>query len=480
MGEAAQPPELTQRRSSADREKRRVALSSVVAAVFLTTIKLVVGLATGSLGILSEAAHSGLDLVAAGVTWIAVRVSGRPADQRHPYGHGKIENLSALAETALLLVTCVWIIFEAVERLFFRQVAVEASVWSFAIMAISIVVDVSRSRALARVAARYDSQALEADALHFSTDVWSSAVVIVGLGGVALSSRPGLEWLLKADAVAALGVAAIVVWISIRLGRRTVADLMDEVPPGLRDEVFRAARVTGVAEVVRVRVRRSGPSAFADITLAVEPGTSLERAHDIASATEAAVRLVHPGSDVVVHVEPAEQVHAAHGEDIPRIVRAVAARSALAVHDVHVHEVMGARSVELHLEVDPSLSVAAAHEQASGLERYLRLAIPGAGHIVTHIEPLYTAQTRAAAPEDEVPVLEVLKDLSRQTDVHFHAHSVSVRRVDGELSVSFHCGIDADTAITDAHAFTEQVEAALRARLPQLSRVIIHVEPLKG
>jgi cation diffusion facilitator family transporter len=262
---------------SAVREKRAVALSSVFAGVFLTVMKLVVGLMTGSLGILSEAAHSALDFMAAGVTWLAVRVSGRPADREHPYGHGKVENLSALFETVLLLVTCGWIIYEAIERLFFKQVTVEASVWAFAIMVVSIVVDLSRSRALSRMAQKYNSQALEADALHFSTDIWSSAVVLLGLVGVLLSTLPGLRWLLKADALAALGVAGIVVWVSIQLGRKTIANLLDEVPPGLLDGIVQAVRLPGVLDVGRVRVRRSGPEAFADVTLTVGREALLER-----------------------------------------------------------------------------------------------------------------------------------------------------------------------------------------------------------
>ena len=192
----------------AAREKRAAALSSVVAAVGLTSFKIIVGMLTGSLGILAEAAHSGLDLVAALVTFLAVRISDRPADDEHRYGHGKVENLSALFETFLLLVTCVWIIYEAIQRLFYKEVAVEVSAWSFVVMIVSIGIDFTRSRVLYRAAKTHHSQALEADALHFSTDIWSSSVVIVGLLGVLISKAfPSLAFLEKADAVAALGVA---------------------------------------------------------------------------------------------------------------------------------------------------------------------------------------------------------------------------------------------------------------------------------
>ncbi len=254
----------------AEREKHGAALSSVAAAVFLTSMKLVVGIITGSLGILAEAAHSGLDLVAALVTFLAVRVSGRPADREHTYGHGKVENLSALFETLLLLVTCVWIIYEALQRLLFKHVKVDASAWAFLIMGISIVIDISRSRLLYLVAKKYDSQALEADALHFSTDIWSSSVVIVGLGFVLLGERLQLPWLAKADAVAAMAVAGIVIWVSVQLGRRTVTALLDGVSATLVDDVTHVIKaVPGVVETQRVRVRRSGPEAFADVQVSV-------------------------------------------------------------------------------------------------------------------------------------------------------------------------------------------------------------------
>ena len=194
--------------SNPEHEKSAAALNSVAAAVFLTGIKVVVGLCSGSIGILAEAAHSGLDFIAALVTYIAVRTAGRPADAEHLYGHGKIENLSAMVETLLLLATCGWIIHEALQRLLSNSVQVEASVWAFGVMAVSILVDLSRSRMLKRVAVKHRSQALEADALHFSTDVWSSAVVIIGLIGVRVAAAvPALGFLVKADAVAAPAAA---------------------------------------------------------------------------------------------------------------------------------------------------------------------------------------------------------------------------------------------------------------------------------
>jgi cation diffusion facilitator family transporter len=403
-------------------------------------------------------------------------VSGRPPDPEHTYGHGKVENLSALFETVLLLATCLWIIYEAIQRLFFRNdVHVEASVWAFVIMAISIIVDFSRSRVLDRAARKYNSQALEADALHFSTDIWSSSVVIVGLVLVVLATQLHIEWLAKADAVAALGVAGIVTFISLQLGQRTIAGLLDAVPSGLRDEILRAARVPGVLEVKKVRVRRSGPEAFADVELTISRDSTFEEADEIANTAEGAVHGVLPGADVMVHVVPVRSAN----EDIVSTVRLLAARHGLGVHGIRVYDVMGSRSMDLHLEVNNTLSVQEAHSQATEFEQALRQALPHIGRITTHIEPAGdTDRVRRAAPADASRVIETLKELPRATGIDFRPHDIRVDRQAGHLDVSFHCRFDAGAPITDAHVVTEQIEQTLRSRMPELGRVTIHVEPV--
>jgi cation diffusion facilitator family transporter len=292
--------------SIAEREKRFAALSSVIAAIFLTSLKLVVGLMTGSLGILSEAAHSGLDLVAALITFLAVRVSDKPADNGHLYGHGKVENLSALVETLLLLVTCAWIIYEALQRLFFKTVHVDASLWAFLVMGTSIVIDFSRSRVLAEAARKHNSQALEADALHFSTDIWSSSVVILGLIGVRVAElSPRWAFLAEADAVAALGVALIVIVVSVQLGKRTVEGLLDTAPVGMVEAIKRTVEaLPGVADCHQVRARSSGAHLFVDLHVVMDGDQSLEDAHALTEVIEGAVARLVPGADVTVHAEP--------------------------------------------------------------------------------------------------------------------------------------------------------------------------------
>ena len=287
-------------------EKRLAALSSVVAAVGLTGFKIIVGLTTGSLGILAEAAHSGLDLMAAMMTFLAVRISGKPADRNHLYGHGKAENLSALFETLLLLVTCFWIIYEATHRLFFHTTHLKVTFWSFAVMTTSIVVDISRSRLLYRAARKYNSQALEADALHFSTDIWSSAVVILGLFCVKLSEWvPSLEFLRQADSVAAIMVGLIVVYVSIRLGIRTIQALLDVAPSGMEKKIKSAVEaLPTVTDCHSVRLRYSGPQPFVDIHVLVDGNQTLKDAHSLTEEIEHVIQKLVPNADVTVHPEP--------------------------------------------------------------------------------------------------------------------------------------------------------------------------------
>lgn len=290
------------------RETRKVAAISVAGAVGLTLVKLVAGSSSGSLGILAEAAHSGLDLVAAVLTLLAVRMSARPADLEHTYGHGKVENLSALFETLLLLVTCVWIIHGAVDRLVSGKSEIEVTIWAFLVMAFSIVVDVWRSRALFAAARKHHSQALEADALHFHTDIWSSSVVILGLGCVKLSEwLPGAGWLIHADAVAAIVVALLVVQVSVQLGMRTVHALLDTAPAGMAEKIIAAAEsLPGVTDCHNVRLRYSGPRLFVDVHVLVDGNQTLREAHDLTEDVERAIQEVAPDADVTVHPEPAQ------------------------------------------------------------------------------------------------------------------------------------------------------------------------------
>src|SRR6478672_5498865 len=286
-------------------EKRSAAGTSVWAAVVITGLKIVVGISTGSLGILSEAAHSGLDLVAAVLTFFSVRVSDKPADAEHQYGHGKVENFSAFVETGLLLLTCAWIIYEAVLRLFFRHIEIEPTIAAFAVMIFSMGVDWWRSRALGRIATKYDSQALEADALHFSTDIWSAGVVVLGLALVLAGRKFNIDWLRDSDPIAALFVAGVVVSVSWRLARRTIDALLDAAPTGVRNRIISAvSKVDGLLEVDRVRIRRAGNRYFADLSIGLARNVTFQRSEQLATAVTESVRKILPDADVTVQPLP--------------------------------------------------------------------------------------------------------------------------------------------------------------------------------
>jgi len=463
---------------TAEREKRSAAATSVVAAVFLTGMKLLVGLLTGSLGILAEAAHSGLDLVAAVVTFVAVHIAGRPADADHAYGHGKVENFSALIETVLLFVTCAWIIYEAVRRLFFHEVEVDPSLWAFLVMAVSIGVDRGRSRILYRAARKHHSQALEADALHFSTDVWSSSVVIVGLAMVWFGKNVFTgrsAWFGRADAMAALGVAMIVLFVSYRLGKRTIDVLLDRTPEGLVERFREAASgVAGVLNVTQVRVRRSGPRVFVDMNVEVDRNLAFERAHAIADDVEAVVQAIAPGADVVIHTDPREDER----ETLARRIRSVANRNQMAVHNILLYDENGRVAVDLHLEVDDHLDLRQAHDLASHVERDLQVDMPDIAQVTTHIE------SRGTSVGNGVDISSVERELVENVKRKVEGmtgpgrcHDVVVRRYGGAYAIALHCVFPKDLPIIKVHEASTAIENELRQAFPVLERVLVHAEP---
>jgi cation diffusion facilitator family transporter len=464
-------------------EKRTVAAMSVAAAIFLTSGKLVVGLLTGSLGILAEAAHSALDLAAAVITFVAIRVSDRPADESHLYGHGKVENLSALAETLLLLITCVWIIHEAIQRLFFVSVEVDASSWAFLIMGVSIVVDFSRSRALSRVAKKYGSQALEADALHFSTDIWSSAVVIIGLVFVKIGEHwsDNRTFFERADPIAALAVSVIVIYVSLRLGRRAVDALLDRAPKGLADQVSRSVgEVSGIQRVSRTRVRDVGNQVFVDLTVDVPRHLSFEESHQLTQEARDAVHAIMHNADVVVHTVPT-----AESEGLLETIQTVASREHVSVHNVTTHRTDRGVWIDLDLEVDPNLSFERAHEMATGFEGKLRDELVGAGvippvaDINAHIEPR-SGEPILGAPMEPLRAdayIRRIEEIARALKGSGGCHHIELHEIHSSVYLSLHLLINAGIPIAEVHTIAEDMEIRLRREFPELGRVVIHTEP---
>jgi cation diffusion facilitator family transporter len=470
-------PEVMSEESNArlrQSEKQSVALNSVFSAVAITALKIVVGVSTGSLGILSEAAHSGLDLVAAVVTLFSVRVSDKPADADHQYGHGKVENFSAFIETALLLATCVWIVYEASKRLFFHSVEIEPSIWAFVVMGTSIVVDIWRSRRLKRIADKYDSQALLADALHFSTDIWSSSVVILGLLLVLAGRAYSIPWLAKADPIAALVVAAIVVYVSWRLARQTIDALLDGAPAGVRTRIIAAvSRIDGVLEIVRVRIRRGGSKYFADVSIAMSRNVTFQKSEQVANEVSSRIRELLPEADVVVNAV----ARASRGESLFDRIRAVATRNNLNVHDISVQDIHGSLHVEQHVELNERMPLKEAHDRVTRLESEMRRDVPEISSILTHIESepatIETSDGVIEVPSFERRIQSVTGAFPEVVDTH----DLMFKRVAGRLYLSLHCTMKDDLPLSRVHDIQTAMESRFRQEVPDLFRVLIHPEP---
>ena len=461
---------------TAKAEKQAAALSTVLAALLITAAKLTVGIWTGSLGILAEAADSALDVVAGLLTFGAVRVSGKPADESHPYGHGKVENMAALVETLLLLFTCAWIIFEGISRLFFKSVEIDANVWAFGVVAISMIIDLNRMRALQRAADKHDSQALQASALRFRTDLWTSSVVLLGLTLVRVQEwLGGSAFLLKADAVAGLGVAVVVLFLGVRLGKSAMDVLLDAAPHGVAERIRQQVeRIDGVRACQQVRVRRSGAESFVDLVLEIDGDISFDRAHETTARVEDVIGELVPRADVVVHYEPGEA-----SSDVASLVGRLARRIGGHAHNIWVRQTENHYYVELHLEVDRDASLEEAHDLATRLEVMVKEEAPQVADVVAHLEPIGdlgrpgTRLNQRDHARIETEIVSLVDDFVREAG----CHRVSIWEEGQGLTASLHCSLDPKLSVEEAHDLSERLEDHLCDKIPSLQRVVIHLEP---
>jgi cation diffusion facilitator family transporter len=459
----------------------------VCAAAVVTLLKLLTGLLTGSLGMLSEAAHSGIDLIASAITLFSVQAADRPADDEHNYGHGKIESLSAFVETGLMLASSVWIIYQSAERIAHRGEALELplSIWPFAVLLLSILVDYTRSRSLRRIAAEQHSEALAADAVHFGTDLWASTAVLLGLCATKLGEllhRPALE---LADPVAALIVAAIILKVSWQLAHRTADALLDATPAQHGQTASQTRRklmrdlgaIPGVLSVDRLRTRRSGSGYFADLTLAMPRNLTFQRSEQITFAATEAIQRVLPEADVVVHSVPT----ATTAESVHDRVRAVAARANLAIHDVSIQQFNKDLHVELHLEIDETLPLSAAHEIVTRLEAEMRKEVPSITSILTHIEsePATIEQPEALARDREQArlLIHTLRNVGARFPEILDIHDVRVTRHHDRIQVNCHCTLPDALPMARVHQVITALENAYKLEAPEVSRLLIHPEP---
>lgn len=457
-------------------EKNRLAFTSFLIALGMTLLKVVVGWNAGSLGILSDAAHSALDTLAVLFTYLAVRVAAKPADVEHTYGHGKIESLAAFVQTGLLLLACIWILQEAFERILFKEARVHAGWWTFAVMALSIVVNFSRSRVLSRAAQKYSSQALEADAIHFNVDMLTDILVIVGLVFARAGAVAGIDKLgATGDAVAAISVAAITLWLSLRLGKRAFDVLMDRAPVGVVDLVKREAeQLDGVIDAHRIRVRRSGATVFVDLHVSVPRNLSSERSHWISEEVERRVREIIPLSQLLVHVDPIST----DDETVYERIHLIARNHAMTIHNLNVYHEKKRMNADLHLEVNGKLDIREAHEQASKLERWIRQELPEISAVNIHIEGRGNEVEEGidVTAEQEKLVAAVRRVVDNQPEI-IDAHNIHVRQIGERLCVYLHCTFANESVISRVHDLSTRIEDVLRAETPDLGQVFIHTEP---
>ena len=463
----------TQIQMEKSHKKQQIALSSVLASLFLTVMKLVVGIMTGSIGIISEAAHSALDFGAASLTLFAVKMSDKPADSKHHYGHAKVESVSALIETGLLVVTSIWIIYTAAERLIAGKTEIDVTWYWYAVavMVISIVVDFSRSRALKKVARETNSQALEADALHFSSDILSSAVVLLGLVCVSL----GITW---ADAVAGIVVALLVGWAAFSLGKKTIDVLIDAAPEGLADRIEEITlSIGGVTAIDKIRVKPTGPQVFIEMAICVNRTLSVEKVQVICADIEKKVREEYPVGDITINTRPI----ALNSETIAERVHVIGLNHNLHAHNISTNLTEQKKQICFDVEIDQQLTIKQAHDTVNALEEELRREFDGELDICIHLDPLRNEERSTGllqAKEKELVCDTIIKASQNIEQIH-DVHDIHIHKTETEkLFITLHCSFNDEVLLEEVHCLTSQLEGAIYRSLPNAGRVIIHAEPL--
>jgi cation diffusion facilitator family transporter len=452
--------------------KENVALSSIFASALLTLGKLAAGLASGSLALLSESAHNALDTGATILTYFAVREANKPADDRHHYGHGKFESLSALAETGLLAGLACYVLIAALHRLWEGGEAIDASWPVFAVLVVSIAVDLTRWLTLRAVAKKTGSHALAADAVHFASDLVASVLVLIGLAASAYGFRQG-------DALAAAGVAVFIGVAGFELGRSTLDNLLDTAPEGL-SEKLRAGilLIPGVVAVEAIKLRPTGPHILGEIAIAVSRTLPIDRVAEIEAAVRARVVEISPETQATVAAAP----RALDDESLAERIMLIASRKKLAVHHIFVHHLGDKDCIAFDLEVDGGLPHCKAHEIASELEDDIRAEIGAAIEVESHIEPLqaHTLTGHEADPATLTAVSAALRQVALAGGIVRDIHDVRARQTAEGIVVNFHGTVDPRLSVTETHAAMDAVERGLREQTPGLLRIVGHAEPLRA
>jgi cation diffusion facilitator family transporter len=456
--------------------KHGAALASIGSGALLTILKLAVGIATGSLAILAEAAHSALDLIAAAITYVVVRIADLPPDENHPYGHARAENLGALAETVLLVVTAALVLRESFIRIFIAPEQPHVNGWTFAVLIVSLVVDWRRARALGKAAQQFKSQALAADAAHFSNDMLSAAVVLASMSVLAIAQPLALlpTWLLlRLDALAAIVVALIALWVSWTMGRRAIRALMDDIPADLSRRLVRqvAALPSVVPDSVQMRTRFVGEQPYVEVTLGTPRGATLEEAHQLTETVEAVICEELAGAQVLVHVEPARTA----SEPYTTAVYAAAHRLGMHVHNLDVYQLADSVRVDVDLELPTDLTLGEAHTSSERLEQAIRTELGDSTTVLVHLEPRRD-HVRPAVRYG--PLNEQVRKVVAQLAAANTIAQVETLLTDEGTIVTLRCAFPPETPLSEVHNAMAHLERDLRRAVPDVVRVQIDPEPI--
>ncbi len=449
-------------------KKELVAISSVVAGVILTTTKFIVGVLTGSMGILSEAVHSLLDLAAAVMTFFAVKVGDKPADEDHNYGHGKIESISALIETGLLFITGFWIIYESVHKLIVGDIEVKATWYAFVVVVLSMIIDISRSRALKKIAKETNSQALEADALHFSSDILSSGVVLLGLVFILFGIR-------GADTIAAMGVSIFVFLAAYRLGKKTIDVLVDGTPSGVLEKIKEIVKkIDYIIDIERIRVRHLGSNLSIELIIVVNHKLSIDKVHEISQNIEVEIKKEIKEADIVINIKPVKS----NDETIVESIRALALKNGFSVHDVIVDNLDNKQYISYDLELPDDLTIKEAHDIATNFEKSIKNEVEDNTELNSHIEPLkkHAILSSNITKEEQKRVKDAISEIDKTIEEICEPHNILIRRIEEKLFVSFHCLAQHNISLEKIHDITMKFEYLLKEKVSEIKRVVIHVE----
>jgi len=449
--------------------KERTAFISLVASALLAAAKLAIGLTIGSLALITDALHSCVDFLATGVTLAAVRIADKPPDKAHPYGHGKFENIAALGEAALLLLLAGGVMVEAASRLSAGVTPPVLSVIAIAVLVVEIGINAWRARALRRVGRATQSAALEADSLHFASDVFSSFAVLAGFALIAV----GFAW---ADAAAAIAVAALIAVLALRLLTRTVSALVDRAPEGVADRIAdRMRNVAGVLGVVNVRLRSVGPRHFVEATIEAPRSLGLEQLDAVKRDAAAAARSVLAGAEVTIEPVPVSP----SDETVRDRILLVALRERLAVHHITVQRIDDRLALALDLEVDGALPLAAAHAVADRLEAEIRREFGTAVEIESHIEPLEPETTEVEETTEAVrqSYIAALEEAAQSVEGLSGIHDVRLRQSERGAVLVAHCRLDPNETVESVHRRVDDLERLVRDRKPDIARIVVHAEP---